>query len=154
MNTRTGVVLIEPYGANARPSADYYKKGNIAPPYALESLAGFIKANIGKDVRVSVIHQRAFNKQDFGQGEGAVAVETNDIVDIIREQSKDCERMIVGLRAVTPIFLYALEIVLAIKKAMPKTIVIIGGYYASEVKEAIYQSKTYQKLEQELNNHE
>jgi|GEM_PF-3999102 hypothetical protein len=152
MSTKTGVVLIEPYGANVHPSADYYKKGNIAPPYALETLAGFVKANMGEDVKVSVIHQRAFNKQDFGQGEGAAAVEIQDIVDIVREQSKDCNQMIVGLRAVTPVFIYALEIVLAIKKAMPETIIIIGGYYASEVKEAIYKSKTYRKLEQELNH--
>lgn len=150
---KTRITLIEPYGANVKPSADHFKKGNVAPPYALESLAGYLIENlVGKEenVGVSVIHQRSFNKKDFGLGHGIISLEIRDIIDIIREQKQDCNRMIVGIRAVTPIILYVLGVVQAIKKAMPDVIAVIGGYYVSEVKEAIYNSKNYQELEKEI----
>lgn len=154
---QTKIVLLEPYGANVQHSADHFKKGNMAPPYALESLGGYLIENLinkekDNSISVAIIHQRSFNKKDFGlDSEGIISISLQDIIDIIKEQRKMCDQIIIGIRAVTPIILYALKIALAIKKEINDAVVIIGGYYVSEVKEMIYKSNTFQRLEAEIN---
>ena len=150
---KVAVVLIEPYGGKVQHSADYYKKGNIAPPYALETLAGYLLEKLKvAEVNVSIIHQRAFKAENFEQLEGgtSIIIETRDIVDMCREQAAKADQLVVGLRAVTPIYIHALKIAQAIKKSIPTAVIIMGGYYVSEVKGKFYEGSTYKKLEKEI----
>lgn len=145
------IVLIEPIGGmNFTPEPA--KRGNQAPPYAIETLGGYLKEKGGFDI--SLIHQRPVKKKhlDFKlegttEGENAINITDEDIVEMIKKEG-DC--MMVGLSAITPLFNRALQIAKKIKESNPEIKIVIGGYHISAIKEKVYLSKKYNEWENEL----
>lgn len=161
------ITLIELYdGVKASFSPNTYSRGNQAPPYALESLAGYLLhegPKKGLDIDVNIIHERAVSKDkayeaaglEVGEKEKKETIQIGDqeILDMIKEkarQLKEGEPIIVGIRAVSMLYNYALELSQKIKREVPGVRIVVGGYHASELKGAVYESKRYVQQEQEL----
>ncbi|MFA6228207.1 MAG: radical SAM protein [Patescibacteria group bacterium] len=148
---KSRVILIEPIGGmNFTPEPA--KRGNQAPPYAIETLGGFLKDRGGFDV--SLIHQRPVKRKHIEialdgtpEGEEPINITDEDIAEVIKRQG-DC--MMVGISAITPLFNRALQIAKKIKEADPEIKIVIGGYHISAMKDKVYLSKKYNAWEEEL----
>lgn len=147
------IVLIEPIGGmNFTP--DPAKRGNQAPPYAIEVLAGYLKEKGGYETHL--IHQRPISQkyikpelQGKEAGELSVNITDEDIVEMIGKLGGN-EVSMVGLSAITPLFNRSLQIAQKIKEKYPEIKIVIGGYHSSAIKEKVYLSGKYNKWEQQL----
>ncbi|EKE18884.1 MAG: radical SAM protein [uncultured bacterium] len=160
------ITFIELYdGVKASFGGNTYSRGNAAPPYALECLAGYMleKARIENiNVSVNVIQERAVTRVAAYASCGMRVTEKEsemieigncEIVDMILEQASDAmigERVIVGIRAVSMLFNDALELSNKIKKSVPNAIIVIGGYHTSELKEKSFKGNKFKGWQQEL----
>ena len=159
MSTKNKIILIEPIGGmNFNPEVS--KRGNSAPPYAIETLGGYLGEKGQYDV--SLIHQRPIAQkhikpelEGFDDGEKLIPITDEDIVGMIAQEGGN-ECLMVGISAITPLFNRSLQIAKKIKERFPEIKIVIGGYHASALKEKVYLSKKYNgwenKLKKDLNN--
>mgnify|MGYP000248984516 CR=1 FL=1 len=147
------IILIEPIGGmNFTPELS--KRGNQAPPYAIEVLGGYLQEKGGYDVKL--IHQRPIKSEHIreelaGTDEGKMPtnISDEDIVEMIGQIGEN-EIIMVGLSAITPLFNRSLQISKKIKERFPEIKIVIGGYHPSAVKEKIYLSNKYNEWEGNL----
>lgn len=151
MRKKEKIVLVEPIGGmNFTPEPS--KRGNQAPPYAVETLGGFLRKRGNFDVKI--IHQRPVKLKHLknslegtAEGEEAVTISDEDIAEIIKRES-GC--LVVGISAITPLFNHALQVAREIKETNPEIKIVIGGYHVSALREKVYLSRKYNQWEEEL----
>lgn len=148
--------MIEPIGGmNFTP--DPSKRGNQAPPYAIETLAGYLRA---KGYEAEIVHQRPVKVPkglidpnlagDEARQEVDIEITDDLMVEMILDKTKGNPSMIVGISAITPLFNRSLKIARQVKLRNPEVKVVIGGYHPSGVRENVYKSKKLNAWETQL----
>jgi len=146
------IVLIETGSSHVEPNP--VNRGNTPPPFALENLAGYlIDRDKNHQHKVRIICEEQLKKVEIPDYEGEdIKITPEMITEMLGKMG---EPIIVGIRAVSPLYPDALELTRTIKSVYPEAKVIIGGYHATGAVEMnqttlIYKSETYNDFEREL----
>jgi hypothetical protein len=150
-------------------------RGNAAPPYAPQLLAGYIKEKGAGRHEASVVQRKTFPGREIPDCGGEdIKVDDEAITEMALEDGEELlergngnESVIVAIRSVTPFQNDALRLARRVKTAFshmrkqhpgfPEAKIVIGGYhpsgmvgYGGEGYKLLYRGRTYLNIEYEL----